>query len=486
VTAAMFLPGIALYGLDLRGMVQTAATHMLNGVVEGIGIALLAWVLLRGLGRQNSGTRFAVWYVALLAVAALPLLGHGDSRGAGLVRPPEIALPASWAIYLFAGWAMLAAVGTLRVGIGLWHVRRLRQSCAPVDLKAVDPLLRKTLQEFDSPRPVAICVSDALPGPTAIGFIRPLVIIPSWAMRELSAAELNTIVLHELAHLRRWDDWTNLIQKVVGALFFFHPAVWWIEKKLALEREMACDDLVLAKTVSPQAYAECLVSLAEVLAKKSLLRRGFALAQAAVGRVRHISLRVAQILDEKRPGATRVWRPAPGLLMGISLACLMALSDTPRLVSFENSSPVSATPPAAGASTAAVPPKAVGVESRDAPQSSAASAQVIPASFSQKDEAKLLAPARKRTRTSSVAKPDKSAVVPARGVQSPLSPRLIRSSLTGDGPTPQTLIFIMQTSFLQNAADGASGVVIWKYCVWQVTVAGTANAVEQEIIVKSI
>ena len=89
-------------------------------------------------------------------------------------------------------------------------------------------------------------------------------------MQELSAVELNAILLHELAHLRRWDDWTNLIQKIVGAVLFFHPAVWWIEKKLALEREMACDDLVLAKTASPRAYAECLVSLAE----KSLLRRG--------------------------------------------------------------------------------------------------------------------------------------------------------------------------------------------------------------------
>ena len=65
-------------------------------------------------------------------------------------------------------------------------------------------------------------------------------------MQELSTLELNAILLHELAHLRRRDDWTNLIQKIVGALLFFHPAVWWIEKKLALEREMACDDLVLA------------------------------------------------------------------------------------------------------------------------------------------------------------------------------------------------------------------------------------------------
>ena len=157
-------------------------------------------------------------------------------------------------------------------------------------------------------------------------------VIPSWTMQELSATELNAILLHELAHLRRRDDWTNLVQKIVGALLFFHPAVWWIEKKLALEREMACDDLVLAQTASPRAYAECLVSLAE----KSLLRRGIALAQAAVDRLRQVTLRVSQILDVNRPRATRVWSPAPVLVAGVSVVCLLAVSHTPiRLVSFE-------------------------------------------------------------------------------------------------------------------------------------------------------
>ncbi len=191
-------------------------------------------------------------------------------------------------------------------------------------------------------------------------------------MQELSASELNTILLHELAHLRRWDDWTNLIQKVLGALLFFHPAVWWIEKKLELEREMACDDLVLAKAASPQVYAECLVSLAE----KSLLRRGLALAQAAVGRMRHMSLRVAQILDEKRPGATRVWRPAPVLLTGMSLACLMVFSDAPRLVSFADS-------PANSTQTSTLAASTISQRriAEDANSVSAMGAQVVPAKF---------------------------------------------------------------------------------------------------------
>jgi beta-lactamase regulating signal transducer with metallopeptidase domain len=349
---------------SLQSVAQVSAERILNCTVEGMVIALLAWLVLRAVGPQNSNTRFAVWFAALLGIATLPLFGNWAGRGAGMAQRSEITMPASWALYIFAAWLLVAAAGLLRVGLGFWHLHRLRKSCVPVDIATLDPVLGKTLKEFDSPRPARLCVSDRLRVPTAIGFTKPLVVIPSWTMEELSAAELNTILLHELAHLRRRDDWTNLVQKILGALLFFHPAVWWIEKKLALEREMACDDMVLSSTTTPQAYAECLVSLAE----KSFLRRGLALAQAAVDRLRNVTLRVAQILDVHRPRATRVWRPAPVLVSGVSLVCLVALSQAPtRLVSFEN---VSASPAMANATAP---------RDFEAIQLSQMGAQVIPA-----------------------------------------------------------------------------------------------------------
>jgi hypothetical protein len=164
----------------------------------------------------------------------------------------------------------------------------------------------------------------------ATGFFRPMIVIPAWALGELSTDELKVVLLHEAAHLERWDDWTNLTQKVLRALFFFHPVVWWLESKLALEREMACDDLVVAATSSPRAYAECLVSLAE----KSSGRRTFALAQAAVNRMKHTSLRIRQILDGEHSGATAVWKPAVGFAAAAAMACLFFVNDAPKLVGF--------------------------------------------------------------------------------------------------------------------------------------------------------
>jgi Zn-dependent protease with chaperone function len=456
--------------LNLQSLAQLSAERILNCTAEGMVIALLAWLLLRAIGRQNSGTRFAVWFAALLGIAALPFLGTWASSGTELSKRSEITMPGSWALYIFGAWFMIAAAGLLRVGIGFWRLHGLRKSCVPVDTATLDSLPRKTLAEFDSPRSAQLCVSDALRVPTAIGFMRPLVVIPLWAMRELSIAELNAILLHELAHLRRRDDWTNLVQKIVGAVFFFHPAVWWIEKKLTLEREMACDDLVLARTetTNPRAYAECLVSLAE----KSFLRRGLSLAQAAVGRLRHVSLRVSQILDVDRPSATRVWRPALVLVTGVSLVCLIALAHTPaRLVSFENS-PVAT--PVASAATAG---------DFEARQISAIGAHVVPAKL----EISLGKPVVKgpvnKSVDNSVDQAVKADFIRGSSMQQEAkSPRLVRTSLT-DNAAPT--LFLVRTEVVQTQYD-ASGAVVWNLCVWQVTVVPVENEKMTGVAAKSI
>ena len=466
--------------LNLQSLAQLSAERIINCTAEGMVIALLAWVLLRAIGpRNSSNTRFAVWFAALLGIAALPLFGNWAASGTELTQRSEISLPASWALYVFAAWALMAFVGLLRVAVGFWHLQRLRENCVPVDLAALDPLLQKTLAEFDSPRTVTLCVSDELRVPTAIGFTKPRVVIPSWTVEELSSLELNAILLHELAHLRRRDDWTNLIQKIVGALLFFHPAVWWIEKKLALEREMACDDLVLAETASPRAYAECLVSLAE----KSFLRRGIALAQAAVDRLRSVSLRVTRILDVNRSRATRVWSPAPILVAGVSLVCVMVLSRAPtRLVSFENGA---ASPSATNAMAAG---------DFQSSQRSQIGAQVVPAKLQvrpteiptgARGSVSVVAQSAVKSSFKAENKPD---FIPAHVVQRrAIAPMLVRASTAGDGVDPQPLFLVMQTEVVQTRQYDATGAVVWDLCVWRVTVVGTMQSkMEAGIAAKSI
>jgi beta-lactamase regulating signal transducer with metallopeptidase domain len=333
----------------LQTVAQISVERVLNALPEGFLIALFAWALLRGLRRQNSGTRFAVWFLALLAVAALPVLGgFGVGEGQALTMTsmsgslrPAIAIPGRWALFVFLAWAVGVGMAMARLATGLWHLRQLRRSCTPVVAADLDPVVRKTVEVIGASKSVTVATSGCVRVPAAIGFWKRTIVLPAWALRELPPEDLNVILLHEFAHLRRGDDWTNLIQKIVRALFFFHPAVWWIENRLSVEREMACDDAVLAETANPRGYATCLVSLLE----KSLAhrrahrlvdkRRSSSLAHAAVDRAREAALRLAQILDTKRPVATRVWKPALGMVAAFSVVCLMALPRAPQFVAFD-------------------------------------------------------------------------------------------------------------------------------------------------------
>jgi len=255
---------------SLQVMAQLCADRVLNSIPAGLLIATCAWLLLKLVGRQNSGTRFAIWFSALLAVVAVPFvpaLSKGGTASPGL--RPEITMPGSWAVVILAGWALIAALAAARVALGCCRLRWLRRNSVAITTSDLHPALRETVARIKTNRSVAICTSPEVRVPTAIGFFKPIILIPEWALQELSAEELKVVLLHEFAHLRRWDDWTNLAQKMVRVIFFFHPAVWWIERRLSLEREMACDDLVLSETENPHAYAECLVALAE----KSFVRR---------------------------------------------------------------------------------------------------------------------------------------------------------------------------------------------------------------------
>ena len=324
----------------LNAIAQLLASRLVDCLAWGTLIFLISLLRLR-LVRQGASTRFALCFASLMAIAALPFIASvwrmRDATGAAGTAAAAITLPDRWALYLCAAWALIAGWFVLNVGRSLWHLRAVRRESVAVDASTLPLLLRNTLEEQRGHRPITLRISDRVHVPTAIGFLRPAILVPRWVMDELSTAELNQIFLHELAHLQRWDDWTNLAQQLVRAVFFFHPAVWWIENRITLEREMACDDAVLAATASPRAYAECLAHLAE----RSFAHRTLALAHAALGRVRQISIRVAEILDGNRPAAkTNAWKPAVALVCAIAVTCGVWSSTVPRLIAFQDQTPV--------------------------------------------------------------------------------------------------------------------------------------------------
>lgn len=320
----------------LHALTQLLASRMVDSLAWGTVTVLFAATLLR-VTRQNAATRFAVWFSALMAIGLVPWLA-GGWRPSALISTSStggaaITLPDRWALYLCAAWAVIVALFAIGIGRAVWHLHVLRRNSVALDPAALDSALRETFGRHGADRGVTLCTSDQVRVPTAIGFFSPAIVLPRWVMNELSVSEVNQILLHELAHLQRFDDWTNLFQQAMKAVFFFHPAVWWIEKKVALEREMACDDAVLAETISPRAYAECLAHLAE----KTFLQRTVILAQAALGKIRHTSLRVAEILNGNAEARTRSWKPAVSIVTGFAIACGVWSARVPKLIAFRDS-----------------------------------------------------------------------------------------------------------------------------------------------------
>src|SRR5450755_551339 len=455
---------------ELQVVAQVFAERILNTAVEGVLLVGMVWLLLRVIGRQNSGTRFAIWLVALVALVALPFLSGSRIAGIGSETFStanlswKLNLSSSWAYYLFGAWGVGASICLGGLIVGLWRLHQIRRQCVEVDLSTLDSEISDLLREFRSRRPVKLCVSSDVSSPAAIGFFRPVIVFPAGLLSQLSVEEIRVILLHELAHLRRWDDWTNLGQKIVKAVLFFHPAVWWIESRLTLEREMACDDIVLAEISSPRAYASSLISFAEKLRDV----RSVALAQSLLSRVCQMSLRLAHILDTKRTSRNGPWKPVLGVSCALAVLIFGAAPYAPRVVAFQPQSSLEQT------------------------------AHNQPVQQAAKDETtEVTDSAKNRTEVTSVAAPHRVAPQP-RAIQVAYHPRNpVFPARLKKIPPPAPLIIRMQgvqedqwmpATFviLQTTRFDASGSGIWTFCVWKVGGANQKEARWESAIVVSV
>ena len=110
-------------------------------------------------------------------------------------------------------------------------------------------------------RAITLLESALVDVPTVIGWLKPVVLLPASALAGLSPQQLEAILAHELAHIRRHDYLVNLLQTLVETVLFYHPAVWWLSRRIRIERENCCDDLAVSLCGDPVAYAQALADL---------------------------------------------------------------------------------------------------------------------------------------------------------------------------------------------------------------------------------
>jgi GWxTD domain-containing protein len=171
---------------------------------------------------------------------------------------PDLAAAAPWLALLWVAGVLLMFT---RYSVSCISVRRFRRRgvcCAP---DAWQREVERLTTRLRISRPVRLLESCLAEAPTVIGHIRPLILMPVGMLAGLSPTQIESILLHELAHIERHDYLINTLQRYVEGLLFYHPAVWWISAVIRTEREHCCDDVVVAISGDPHEYARALAAL---------------------------------------------------------------------------------------------------------------------------------------------------------------------------------------------------------------------------------
>jgi beta-lactamase regulating signal transducer with metallopeptidase domain len=168
----------------------------------------------------------------------------------------------SYLPYLVIAWVLGMTLYSLQLLAGWVYVLRLRQSAHKVSSRLHRRFV--SLAEGMSVRSVNFLASHVVQVPMIIGVFKPVLLLPVSMLSGLTLKQLEAILLHELAHLKRYDGLINLCQTLLETLFFYHPLVWWLSKQIRRERENCCDDVVVSLTGDALLYANALVTLESI------------------------------------------------------------------------------------------------------------------------------------------------------------------------------------------------------------------------------
>jgi beta-lactamase regulating signal transducer with metallopeptidase domain len=353
------------------------AEHLVNGLILSAAI-YLAFRILRPLflsrRRGSAATSHRVLSLVFVALAITPMLsrlqpvrvsvnGHGQRPPTVSVAVPGLQEPSvldgqiqetllgepesfkplffgwvqtiDWPVIVAAVWAGLVCVLLVRLLLALnslWILhRRVRILVLP--------------ESFTSRRRIWLAESALVQAPVAIGLWAPKVLLPSAQVARYSVDDWHRVLRHEMAHLERYDDWSNFFQRLLIAFNPFNPFLWLVGNELRLVREIVCDDWVVAESRHAKSYAQLLTRLA-------VASRGSPVLASGVSRAgRQLCLRVARILDTKcdrklKPSWVTTTLAALGLL-GTSVAgiCWLPAVTWTSNVQAQNAGPSPATSP---------------------------------------------------------------------------------------------------------------------------------------------
>jgi len=332
---------------------MNAITAILGAVLNSLwAAAILAagvWAALRLAGpRVNAATRHAVWWIALAAVIVLPMMPRRAAKTTPVAARPSVSGPVSrnlaaqtvppfvgpqsdavvtvsnrgrawWPWLALLAWGSVCAGSVFRMARSYVHLRGWKRRAQVWD-RALP----------GSRRGVRVLTSEEIGSPVAAGFVAPAVIVPARLREQLNAEEMDCVLLHEAAHLDRFDDWENLAARVAKAVVGLHPVCWWLLRQIDRERESACDEWVVARTGAARQYARSLARVIELRLEPA----GSALAAGIFEKRSRLRARIEMLLERGRPFSATVTRRTALLAAGAAFALSAAGTLAPRWIAF--------------------------------------------------------------------------------------------------------------------------------------------------------
>ncbi|RKG72754.1 M56 family metallopeptidase [Corallococcus terminator] len=243
--------------------------------------------------------------------------------------------------WLVLAWGMGVAASSLRLLKG-WMLLRRQVHAAVHASREWQERLEAMARRLGLTRPVRLLVSSKLEVPSTLGWLKPVVLVPTATLTGLSVRELELVLAHELAHIRRHDFAVNVVQTLVETLLFYHPAVWWMSQVIRVERENCCDDLAVRQAPGAIPYARALTAL-EALRSHGMGTSGPALSAlggSLTDRVRRLVVAPASRCSSRLAAGVSIFTLASSLAVAVPLT---ALAVQPEKMSGVKAAPVLAT-----------------------------------------------------------------------------------------------------------------------------------------------
>jgi beta-lactamase regulating signal transducer with metallopeptidase domain/adenylate kinase family enzyme len=327
-----------IHSILSNDLVHALSWTLIHSLWQIIAIAFVLKVILKNIARSRANLRYYICFAALSVISLTSLItftsyyaGYQANKAERIyetvITSNNVSVPASrpGSETFFSGienyfpmllqlWILGTLIFLIKIILAYAYTKQLAAN-AQIESTFLTKTVKKLNKKFRIYRIINIKESSKVQTPMVLGYVKPLILFPVGLINNLSTAEAEAIIAHELAHIKRHDFIFNILQMFVEAIFYFHPAIWHISAQINQERENCCDDMAIEYTGNKVSYAKTLIKLQELKSSNNLLAPALAMS----GNKSSFSKRILRLLNEKTPSSNHRDKIIVLLLVFISM-----------------------------------------------------------------------------------------------------------------------------------------------------------------------